>query len=42
MIMFKSLGWIVQTSVGVAMIAVGAVSLVVAVLQSAIDEYMDD
>jgi hypothetical protein len=40
--MFKSLGWVVQTSVGVVMVAVGAVSLVVASIQSAIDEYMDD
>ncbi len=40
--MFKSLGWIIQTSVGAAMIGIGAVGLVVAMLQSAIDDYMDD
>lgn len=40
--MLKSLGWIAQTTVGAVMMSVGAVALVVAMLQSAIDDYMDD
>jgi hypothetical protein len=40
--MLKSLGWIAQTAVGAVLVATGAVVLVVATIQSAIDDYMDN